>query len=315
MRRQTKERMNTVKKNRRSESAVNSQLIRRPIQKLFPIFLLPTFACFCIGFLWPFLQGIYLSFCKFTITSNAKWIGIDNYVKAMQDPGFMHAFGYTALVAVSSLVIINVLAFAVAYALTRNIAGANLFRGVFFLPNLIGGIVLGYIWSMIFDGFLQNYNTSIVLNSTYGYWGLIIMLCWQQIGYMMIIYIAGLQSVSEDMLEAAQIDGANGWHTLWHITIPTVMPSITICTFLSLTNGFKLFDQNLVLTGGQPFSFRPDGTVLRTTEMLALNIYNTFYLNSKSRGVGQAKAVLFFVLVAVIALVQLRATHSKEVQQ
>ena len=304
-----------MKKNRRSESAVNSQLIRRPIQKLFPIFLLPTFVCFCIGFLWPFLQGIYLSFCKFTITSNAKWIGIGNYVKAVQDPGFMHAFGYTALVAVSSLVIINVLAFAVAYALTRDIAGANLFRGVFFLPNLIGGIVLGYIWSMIFDGFLQNYNTSIVLNSTYGYWGLIIMLCWQQIGYMMIIYIAGLQSVSEDMLEAAQIDGANGWHTLWHITIPTVMPSITICTFLSLTNGFKLFDQNLVLTGGQPFSFRPDGTVLRTTEMLALNIYNTFYLNSKSRGVGQAKAVLFFVLVAVIALVQLRATHSKEVQQ
>ena len=304
-----------MKKNRRSESAVNSQLIRRPIQKLFPIFLLPTFVCFCIGFLWPFLQGIYLSFCKFTITSNAKWIGIGNYVKALQDPGFMHAFGYTALVAVSSLAIINVLAFAVAFALTRKIAGANLFRGVFFLPNLIGGIVLGYIWSMIFDGFLQNYNTSIVLNSTYGYWGLIIMLCWQQIGYMMIIYIAGLQSVSEDMLEAAQIDGANGWHTLWHITIPTVMPSITICTFLSLTNGFKLFDQNLVLTGGQPFTFRPDGTVLRTTEMLALNIYNTFYLNSKSRGVGQAKAVLFFVLVAVIALVQLRATHSKEVQQ
>ena len=304
-----------MKKNRRSESAVNSQLIRRPIQKLFPIFLLPTFVCFCIGFLWPFLQGIYLSFCKFTITSNAKWIGIGNYVKALQDPGFMHAFGYTALVAVSSLAIINVLAFAVAFALTRKIADANLFRGVFFLPNLIGGIVLGYIWSMIFDGFLQNYNTSIVLNSTYGYWGLIIMLCWQQIGYMMIIYIAGLQSVSEDMLEAAQIDGANGWHTLWHITIPTVMPSITICTFLSLTNGFKLFDQNLVLTGGQPFTFRPDGTVLRTTEMLALNIYNTFYLNSKSRGVGQAKAVLFFVLVAVIALVQLRATHSKEVQQ
>ena len=304
-----------MKKQRRSEAAVNSRLIRRPIQKLFPIFLLPTFVAFCIGFLWPFIHGIYLSFCKFTITSNAKWIGLDNYVKAVKDAGFMHAFGYTALVAVSSLFIINILAFAVAYALTRNIRGANLYRGVFFLPNLIGGIVLGYIWSMIFDGFLSRYNTSIVLNSTFGYWGLIIMLCWQQIGYMMIIYIAGLQSVSEDMLEAAQIDGANGWHTLWHITIPTVMPSITICTFLSLTNGFKLFDQNLVLTGGQPFTFMADGTTLRTTEMLALNIYNTFYLNSKSRGVGQAKAVLFFILVAAIALIQLRATHSKEVQQ
>ena len=304
-----------MKKQRRSDAAVNSQLIRRPIQKLFPIFLLPTFVAFCIGFLWPFVHGIYLSFCKFTITSNAKWIGFDNYVKAVKDAGFMHAFGYTALVAVTSLFIINILAFAVAYALTRNIRGANLFRGVFFLPNLIGGIVLGYIWSMIFDGFLARYSTSIVLNSTYGYWGLMIMLSWQQVGYMMIIYIAGLQSVSEDMLEAAQIDGANGWHTLWHITIPTVMPSITICTFLSLTNGFKLFDQNLVLTGGQPFIFQPDGTILRTTEMLALNIYNTFYLNSKSRGVGQAKAVLFFILVAVIALVQLHATHSKEVQQ
>jgi len=302
-------------KKQRSSAAVNSKLIRRPIQRMFPIFLLPTFLAFCIGFLWPFIHGIYLSFCKFTITSNAKWVGLSNYTKALQDPGFMHAFWYTALVAVTSLVIINLGAFAVAYALTRGIKGSNVFRGVFFMPNLIGGIVLGYIWSTIFDGFLAKYGTSIVLDSRLGYWGLMIMLSWQQIGYMMIIYIAGLQSVPEEMLEAAQIDGANGWHTLWHITIPTVMPSITICTFLSLTNGFKLFDQNLVLTGGQPFSFQPDGTVIRTTEMLALNIYNTFYLNSKSRGVGQAKAVLFFILVAAIALIQLRATKSKEVQQ
>ena len=302
-------------KKQRSSAAVNSKLIRRPIQRMFPIFLLPTFLAFCIGFLWPFIHGIYLSFCKFTITSNAKWVGLDNYVKAIKDPGFMHAFWYTALVAVTSLVIINLLAFAVAYALTRGIKGSNLFRGVFFMPNLIGGIVLGYIWSTIFAGIFSRYGTSIVLDSGLGYWGLMIVLSWQQIGYMMIIYIAGLQSVPEEMLEAAQIDGANGWHTLWHITIPTVMPSITICTFLSLTNGFKLFDQNLVLTGGQPFAFQPDGTVIRTTEMLALNIYNTFYLNSKSRGVGQAKAVLFFVLVAAIALIQLRATKSKEVQQ
>ena len=302
-------------KKQRSSAAVNSKLIRRPIQRMFPIFLLPTFLAFCIGFLWPFIHGIYLSFCKFTITSNAKWVGLSNYTKALQDPGFMHAFWYTALVAVTSLVIINLGAFAVAYALTRGIKGSNGFRGVFFMPNLIGGIVLGYIWSTIFDGFLAKYGTSIVLDSRLGYWGLMIMLSWQQIGYMMIIYIAGLQSVPEEMLEAAQIDGANGWHTLWHITIPTVMPSITICTFLSLTNGFKLFDQNLVLTGGQPFSFQPDGTVIRTTEMLALNLYNTFSLNSKSRGVGQAKAVLFFILVAAIALIQLRATKSKEVQQ
>lgn len=298
------------KTKQRNTAAVNSNLIRRPIQRCFAIFLLPTFVTFCIGFLWPFLHGLYLSFCKFTITSNAKWVGLSNYQKALQDAGFMHAFWYTALVAVTSLVLINVLAFAVAYALTRGIRGANLFRSVFFMPNLIGGIVLGYIWSVIFAGVLSRYNTALVLNSSYGFWGLMILMCWQQVGYMMIIYIAGLQSVSEDMIEAAKIDGANGWHILWNITIPTVMPSITICTFLSLTNGFKLFDQNLVLTNGRPFV----GNV-HTTEMVALNIYNSFYLNSNSRGVGQAKAVLFFILVAAIALLQLRATHSKEVQQ
>lgn len=296
-------------------STLSSRLIRRPIQRCFPLFLLPTFAAFCIGFIYPFGKGIYLSFCKFTTTSNAKWIGLANYVKAFQDASFMHAFQYTALVAIASLIVINVLAFAVAYALTRGIKGSNLFRTVFFMPNLIGGIVLGYIWSMIFDGILSRYGTSIVLNTTYGYWGLIILMAWQQIGYMMIIYIAGLQSVSEDMIEAAKIDGANAWHTLWHITIPTVMPSITICTFLTLTNSFKLFDQNLVLNGGQPFVFMANGTVIRTTEMLALNIYNTFYLNSNSRGIGQAKAVLFFILVAVIALIQLSSTRKKEVQQ
>ncbi len=296
-------------------SALSAKLIRRPIQRMFPLFLLPTLAAFSIGFIYPFFKGVYLSFCKFTTTSNASWVGIENYLKAFKDAGFVHAFKYTALVAIVSLIVINVLAFAVAYALTRGIRGSNIFRTVFFMPNLIGGIVLGYIWSMIFDGILSHYGTSIVLSTTYGYWGLIILMAWQQIGYMMIIYIAGLQSVPGDMLEAAKIDGANGWRTLWSITIPTIMPSITICTFLTLTNSFKLFDQNLVLNGGQPFVFMSDGTVIKSTEMLALNIYNTFYLNANSRGVGQAKAVLFFVLVAAIALIQFTSTRRKEMQQ
>ena len=300
---------------RRDGAAVNSELVRRPIKRCFPLFLLPTFLAFCIGFVYPFCKGVYLSFCKFTTTSSAHWVGLSNYAKALKDASFMHAFWYTALFAVVSLVFINVLAFAVAYALTRGIKGSNLFRTVFFMPNLIGGIVLGYIWSMIFDGILSRYGTSIVLSTKYGFWGLVILMCWQQVGYMMIIYIAGLQSVPEDMIEAAKIDGANGWHTLWSITIPSVMPSITICTFLTLTNSFKLFDQNLALTGGQPFSFGAGGEVVRTTEMLALNIYNTFYLNANSRGTGQAKAVLFFILVAAIALIQLAATRRKEVQQ
>ncbi|MCI7740805.1 MAG: sugar ABC transporter permease [Clostridiales bacterium] len=290
--------------------------MRRSIRRWFPVFLLPMVAAFCIGFVWPFLQGLFLSFCKFKTTSKWTWVGISNYIKAIQDDSFMYSFSYTALFALISLVLINVLAFAVAFALTQKIKGSNLFRTVFFMPNLIGGIVLGYIWSMIFDGFLSRYGTSIVVNTTWGFWGLIILMCWQQIGYMMIIYIAGLQAVPEDMLEAAKIDGANGWQTLFKVTIPNVMPSITICMFLTLTNGFKLFDQNLALTGGQPYIINPDGTSIHTTEMLALNIYNTFYGQaSNSRGVAQAKAVLFFILVAAIGLIQLRATRQKEVQQ
>ena len=291
---------------------VNSQLIRKPIQRKFYVFLLPTFLAFIIGFLYPFIQGIYLSFCSFTTTRDAQFIGLSNYAQALSDQGFRHAFGFTVLVTVACLVIINVFAFAVAYALTRNIRGSTLFRGVFFMPNLIGGIVLAYIWKMIFASLMPR---DIHLDTTLGYWALIILLSWQQIGYMMIIYIAGLQAVSSDMLEAATIDGANGWQSLIHITIPSVMPSITICTFLTLTNSFKLFDQNMALNGGDPI-MRIAGAKVKTTEMLALNIYNTFYgTSTAARGVGQAKAVMFFVVVAVIALAQLRLTRDKEVQR
>ncbi len=305
-----------MKKKTNDGTSVNSPLLRRPIQRMFFVFLLPTFIAFCIGFVYPFLQGMYLSFCSFTTISSAKFIGIGNYIKALEDATFTHAFWFTALFAVISVVLINVLAFLVAYLLTLKIKGANLFRTAFFMPNLIGGIVLGYIWSMIFNGILSKYQTSILMETKYGFWGLMILMLWQQIGYMMIIYIAGLQSVPEELIEAARIDGANRWQTLIHVTIPNVMSSITICMFLSLTNGFKLFDQNLALTAGQPFIFQDDGSQIKTTEMLALNIYNTFYgQSSAARGTGQAKAVIFFVLVALISVIQLRATRSKEVQQ
>ena len=289
-------------------ASLNSVLVRRPIQKCFPLFLLPTFIAFCIGFLYPFGKGIFLSFCDFKTTSKWTWSGLNNYMKAFADDSFIHAFWYTAGFALVSLLIINILAFTVAYLLTKGIKGSNIFRTVFFMPNLIGGIVLGYIWSMIFDGILSRYNTSILLNSTYGFWGLIILMAWQQIGYMMIIYIAGLQAVPGDMLEAARIDGASEWKTLWYITIPNVMPSITICTFLTLTNSFKLYDQNLALTDGRPYK-----GVIHTTEMLALNIVNSNTL--KTKGVGQAKAVMFFFLVAIIGIFQMKMTHDKEVQQ
>ena len=290
--------------------------LERTTRRWWPLFLGPVTAAFIIGFVWPFIQGIYLSFCKFKTTSDAQFIGLGNYVNAFQDASFRHAFWFTALFAIVSLVIINVLAFLIAYLLTQGIRGSNLFRTVFFAPNLIGGIVLGYIWSMIFDGILSRFGTSILLNTRLGFWGLIILVCWQQIGYMMIIYIAGLQNVPGDMLEAAKIDGASKLQTLFKVTIPNVMPSITICTFLSLTNGFKLFDQNLALTAGQPIAIQAGGVSVKTTEMLALNIYNTFYnSNAAAQGTAQAKAVVFFVLVAALGLMQLAFTRSKEVQQ
>ena len=300
-----------MKNRRRPQNA-----LQRPMVRWSWFFLLPMVSAFAIGFVWPFLQGIYLSFCDFRLISDAKWVGLKNYISVFQDTNFMRSFGYTAVFAVVSLAIINVLAFMVAYVLTLEIKGSNIFRTVFFMPNLIGGIVLGYIWSMIFDGILSQFDTSILQESTWGFWGLIILLCWQQIGYMMIIYIAGLQSVPGDMLEAAKIDGASGAQTLFRVIIPNVMPSITICTFLSLTNGFKLFDQNLALTGGQPFIIQPDGSSIKTTEMLALNIYSTFYGQGASApGYAQAKAVIFFILVAALGLLQLSFTRKREVQQ
>lgn len=289
--------------------------MEKAIRKYWPIFVLPTLLAFIFGFIIPFVEGVYLAFCQFTTVKDATFIGLSNFTKVFADSTFTHAFWYNCAFVVVSTLVINAGGLAVALILTKAIRGTNAFRTVFFMPNLIGGIVLGYIWSMIFDGILIRYGTSILLSTKYGFIGLLILMAWQQIGYMMIIYIAGLQSVSDDLLEAARIDGASGWKTLTKITIPCVMPSITICTFLTLTNSFKLFDQNLALNNGQPYIFQADGSFIHSTEMLALNIYNSFYQNANSRGVGQAKAVLFFILVAAIGLIQLRYTRKKEVQQ
>ena len=283
--------------------------MEKAIKKYWPIFVLPTLAAFSIGFIYPFLQGLYLSFCKFITIDNATWNGVKNYLYAFTDEAFLHSFFFSAGFTIVSTLLINVIAFAIALALTRNIKGTNLFRSVYFLPNLIGGIVLGYIWQILINCALALLEKPLLaVNPTFGFWGLIILMCWQQIGYMMIIYIAGLQSIPSDYLEAARIDGANEWQILTKVKIPNVMPSITICLFLSVTNGFKLFDQNLALTAGEPGHM---------TEGLALNIYNNFYARSGAswKGIGQAKAVVFCIMVIAISLIQLKATRSKEVQQ
>ena len=280
--------------------------MQKSIKKYFPIFALPTLAAFTIGFIIPFLLGIYLSFCKFTTVTDAKFVGISNYFKIFSDKTFGHALWYTAVFTIVSVLLINVLAFTVAMLLTKGIKGTNIFRTVFFMPNLIGGIVLGYIWQLLLNGILAHFQKTLTYSSAYGFWGLVVLMCWQQIGYMMINYISGIQNIPGELIEAAKIDGATNGQILRNVTIPMVMPSITICTFLTLTNGFKLFDQNLALTNGEPSNM---------SELLALNIYNTFYGRTGFEGVGQAKAVVFFILVALIAVGQNYLTRRKEVQQ
>ena len=277
------------------------------MNKFFLVFVLPTLLAFTIGFIVPFIMGVYLSFCKFTTVTDAKFVGLQNYVKIFTEDGtFGHALWYTTAFTVVSVVLINVIGFAVALLLTKKIKGTNIFRTVFFMPILIGGIILGYVWQLLLNGLLLQINKTLTYSSVYGFWGLVILMCWQQIGYMMIIYIAGIQNIPGELIEAAQIDGAHKGQLLKNVIIPMVMPSITICTFLTLTNSFKLFDQNLALTNGEPSNM---------SEMLALNIYNTFYGRTGWEGVGQAKAVIFFILVGAIAMIQNRLTRSKEVQQ
>ena len=285
--------------------------MEKVIKRYFPIFVLPTLAAFTIGFIVPFIQGLYLSFCKFTTISNAEWVGFDNYIRVFtNDPNpLVDSLGFTSLFAVVSIILINLIAFLFALVLTRGLKGTNIFRTIFFMPNLIGGVVLGYIWRILINCVLSIVEQPLLdLNSTAGFWGLIILMCWQQVGYMMIIYIAGLQAIPDSISEAARIDGASAWQTLIKVKIPMLMPSVTICVFLTLTNSFKLFDQNMALTNGEPAN---------STTMLALNIYKTFYgrAGAQWKGLGQAKAVIFCILVVVVSFAQLRATRSKEVQQ
>lgn len=281
--------------------------MEKTLKKYFLIFTLPTVAAFMFAFVIPFIQGLYLSFCQFTTVNNAKWVGLENYKKAFTDnTDFLSALGFTSLFTVVSILTINICAFTIALLLTRKIRGTNLFRTVFFMPNLIGGIVLGYTWQQMINAILYQYETTIVSNAKYGFWGLVLLMNWQMIGYMMIIYIAGLQNIPGDLIEAARIDGATGWQTLIKVKLPMVMSSVTICVFLTLSNSFKLFDQNKALTDGAP---------MKKTQMLALNIYDTFYARVGSEGVGQAKAVLFFLIVAVIGFYQISLTRRGEVEQ
>ncbi len=279
--------------------------MQKNLKKHFAFFALPTLIAFLIAFVIPFIIGIYLSFTEFTTITDSVWVGLSNYSKAFSNADFKNALWFTVKFTVVSVITINVIAFALALILTRGLRGTNLFRTVFFMPNLIGGIVLGYIWQIIINGVLKYIGVTITYDAKYGFWGLVVLMNWQLIGYMMIIYIAGIQNIPPDLVDASRVDGANAWQTLKNVTIPMVMPSVTICLFLTITNSFKMFDANLALTDGAPS---------RQTAMLALDIYKTFYGRSGWQGVGQSKAVVFFIIVAVIALIQLGITRRREVE-
>jgi raffinose/stachyose/melibiose transport system permease protein len=272
----------------------------------YAFFMLPTLVAFALAFFLPFLLGIYLSFTKFTTVTNARWVGLSNYVRAFtENEDFLNAMVFTGKFTLVSVLLINVFAFSLALLLTRKIWGRNVFRTTFFMPNLIGGIVLGYIWLLIINGVLYRFQVDITFSANYGFWGLILVTNWQMVGYMMVIYIAAIQAIPTELVEAAQIDGANARQILFNITIPLVTPAFTICTFLTLANSFKLFDQNLALTRGAPG---------KSTAMMALDIYNSFYGTTGYEGVGQAKAVVFFLLVGAIVLVQLRLSRNREME-
>ncbi|MEE1066300.1 MAG: sugar ABC transporter permease [Acutalibacteraceae bacterium] len=275
------------------------------LKKYFPIFVLPTLAAFAIAFAVPFILGMYLSFTEFTTVIDAQWVGIKNYIRAFSNDDFINALWFTVRFTIVSVVTVNLAAFSLALLLTKGLKGTNLFRTALFMPNLIGGIVLGYIWQLIINGVLSFAGVTITYDPKYGFWGLVILMNWQLIGYMMVIYIAGIQNIPSELQDASKVDGANRLQTLRNVTIPLVMPSVTICLFLTITNSFKLFDQNLALTAGAPS---------KQTAMLSLDIYNTFYSRIGWEGVGQAKAVIFFVIVAVISFAQLALTRKREVE-
>ena len=274
------------------------------LKRYFPLFLFPTLLAFVIAFLIPFLLGLFLSFTRFTTVNNATFVGFENYRRIFaSNSDFLRALWFTFKFTVVSLLTVNFFAFVFALILSRGIKGTNAFRTVLFTPNLIGGIVLGYIWQLIINGVLLKMGVDITFSAKYGFWGLVVLMNWQMIGYMMVIYIAGLQSIPHELKEAAAIDGATPMQSLRHVVLPLLSSSFTICLFLTLTNSFKIFDQNFALTGGAPG---------RETAMLALDIFKTFYGSAGSEGIGQAKAVIFFLLVSVIALLQLFLSKKAE---
>jgi raffinose/stachyose/melibiose transport system permease protein len=276
-------------------------------------FVGPSVFAFTLVIFIPLILGIYYSFTDWNgISSQINFVGFENYIKAFSDEGFRSSFFFTTKFTIAAVIVINIIGFGLALLVTRESRISNLLRTVFFMPNLIGGLILGFIWQFIFVNVFNGLGQALgqewmmgwLSNEITGFWGMVIIVSWQMAGYVMVVYVAGLQNVPPELNEAAKIDGANWWQRLRNITIPMVKPAFTISLFLTLSNSFKLFDQNLALTNGGPGN---------ATQMLALNIYQTAFTLNKIN-LAQAKAVIFFVIVAVIGLVQVYLTKKDEVE-
>lgn len=279
----------------------------------FWLFVGPVLFAFTIVQLIPLLSGIYYSFTDWNgISSKISWIGIQNYITAFTDPTFRDSFLFTFKFTVTSVIVLNIIGFGLALLVTRESKFSNTLRTVFFMPNLIGGLILGFIWQFIFTQVFatlgaatgQTWLLGWLSNEKTGFWGLVILMSWQMAGYLMIIYIAALQNIPQELIEASQIDGANIFERIKHIVMPLVRPAFTVSLFLTLSNSFKLYDQNLSLTGGGPSN---------KTQMLAMNIYNTAF-KFNSMGVAQAKAVIFFLIIGLITITQVYFSKKGEVE-
>lgn len=278
----------------------------------FWLFLAPVLIALIMVVVIPLLYGVYYSFTNWDGINTPVFAGITNYIQLLGDEGFRNALWFTTKFAVVSIVLINAIGLGLALLVTQKLKGSNLMRTVFFMPNLIGGLILGFIWQFVFiqgfDAIGQAVGTQALqgwLSTTRtGFWGLVILTAWQMSGYIMIIYIAYLEGIPEDLVEAAQIDGANVFQRFRHVIFPLVAPAFTVSMFLTLSNSFKLYDQNLSLTGGAPYN---------STQMVAMNIYNTAFLENKM-AYAQSKALIFFIIIAVISLTQVYYNKKREVE-
>lgn len=285
---------------------------RKKYGLFFWLFIAPALIALFMVVIVPLLYGIYYSFTNWDGINEPVFQGFTNYVKLLKDQSFRDSLWFTTKFAVVSVVLINVIGLSLALLVTQKIKGNNLLRTIFFMPNLIGGLILGFIWQFVFISAFTAIGEKVGIKALEGwlsttktgFWGLVILTAWQMSGYIMIIYIAHLESIPEDVLEAAKIDGATSFQRFRYIIFPLVAPAFTVSLFLTLSNSFKLYDQNLSLTGGAPYN---------STQMVAMNIYNTAFVNN-NMAFAQAKAVIFFIIIAIISLTQVYYNKKKEVE-